>query len=446
MNWTFPQLANILKPFMPENKNGKLNQDKCVEILFSKITNDPEDFIRNVLDAKTSLRQYYTGNTGIKGIAPEITSRLNEDDFVNYLDSFTESAKSSISREVKKIDPTSNIYKTTMPKGVTKIYVEILNNAAGNKNSKNKKNPSTEKSVEGEMQFNKTILDKKFDTVFNEINHSKLQVFNDNGIHIFGLKTDTFPIRYDGLITFLLENIGRYAFSRLHWENMVKEGSLESIGLFARRRLKNELKQDALTKNKLLGEMLIYVFLEHIEGAPKLLTQVEFSNNAKKSDGVFLKVARDHCQYIVGATQIYDNIVDGINAAVKQIAKLDTDPTISPVQVIDSGYLGIIVDDDIGKLLKQILKPTENSKTLIRSYGIFIGYTLNNADKLLNMPKKEADKQFERQLCSDMELANKYLSKKISELGLQQRSFYVYMLPFGNASDAGNIIMNSALE
>lgn len=271
-------------------------------------------------------------------------------------------------------------------------------------------------------------------------------MFSDNGIHVFGLKTDTFPIRYDELISLLLDNIGRYVFSRLRWEHMAKEGSLESIGLYARRKLKNGLKQDSVAKNKLLGKMLIYIFLEHVEGAPKLLTQVEFSGDSKKSDGIFLKINGDQCQYIVGATQIYNDVIDGIDAAIKQIVKLDADPTISPVQMIDSGYLGMTVDNEIEEQLKQVLRPTEYSNSPQRSYGIFIGYTLNNADRLLSMSKENADKQFKNQLCRDMKHANTYLSKKIGEFRLQQRSFYVYMLPFVDAKEAGNTIINDALE
>lgn len=139
MKWTFPQLAEILKPFMPENRKGKLNQDDCVKILFSKVTSNPEEFIQDVLNPKTSLRQYYTGNTGLRGIAPEITSRLDKYSFECYLDTFTESAKSNVSKEIKRFDPTSDVYKTTMPRVVTNIFVGLLETEAGNKDNDNKK-------------------------------------------------------------------------------------------------------------------------------------------------------------------------------------------------------------------------------------------------------------------------------------------------------------------
>lgn len=449
MKWTFPKLAKILKPFMPENRTGKLNQDQCVRILFAQMTNNPEKFTQDVLDPMTSLRQYYSGSSGLRGIAPKIVSCLDKDNFEQYLESFTDSAKSNIAKKIKKIDPDSDIYKTTMASTVTKLFLGILDATNSKQNNENKKNTSTNR-VEDRNNFYlvKTVLDQKFDDVFTEIDSSKLGVYNDNGIHIFGLKTDTYPLRYDDLTTLLLENLGRYVFSRLSWGHMQSDGNLETIGIFARKRLKKQLKQHRLTSDKLLGEMLIYIFLEHVERAPKLLTQVEFNKQEIQTDGIFLKVGDDGCQYIIGATQIFNSISGAIDAALTQIKQLDKYPDISPIQLIDSGCLNAVVDNNTSDNLAKVLIPKIDSDTNkpIRSYGIFIGYSFENMAALSNMSKKQADQNFEQQLIKDMKFANKYISREIAKIGLQQRSFYVYMLPFSSAEKAGDFIINEALE
>lgn len=448
MTWTFPKFAHILRPYMPENINGKLNQDKCVRTLFSKITSDPEKFAKDVLDSITSLRPYFTGKIGLGSIAPKIISRLNKDNFVLYLTNFSEDAKSEIAKQVKQLDPNQVIYKTTVPTIITKIFVEILLNATGNKNNENKKNNLSNRAIEGEKKFYlpKTVLDQQFDSVFREIDSSKLEICSDNCIHVFALKTGSYPLTYDSLITLLLNNLGRYVFSRLRWEHMCKNGNSETIGLYARRELKKILSNQVLTNNKLLGELLIYIFLEHVEEAPKLLTQVEFDNNNIQSDGIFLKINNNCCQYIVGSTEIYDVISKGIDESLLQIGKLENSTNVSPIKLIDSGYLNMLVDDDTYKQLAKVLIPQDGKSELIRSYGIFIGYSFTNIKKLLAMPKKDADKKFEEQLYKDMKSASKYLSKEISKSGLQQRSFYVFMLPFSRAEKDGNDIIKNILD
>lgn len=229
---------------------------------------------------------------------------------------------------------------------------------------------------------------------------------------------------------------------------MQENGNLETIGIFARRKLREKLKKHTLTSDKLLGEMLIYIFLEHVEQAPKLLTQIEFNDQEIQTDGIFLKVADSECQYIVGATQIFNSISNAVDAALTQIQQLDRNPGVSPIQLIDSGYLSLIVDNNTSDNLAKILIPqadTDINKP-IRSYGIFIGYTFENMASLSNMPKEQADQNFEQQLVEDMKFASEYLSREIAKIGLQQRSFYVYMLPFSSAEKAGESIIDDALE
>ena len=68
----------------------------------------------------------------------------------------------------------------------------------------------------------------------------------------------------------------------------------------------------------LLGEMLAYIFLEHIDGARKIYTRAEISANSRtiNSEGIYLKDNKGKSQLVLWASQLNDDLQDAIQNVV----------------------------------------------------------------------------------------------------------------------------------
>ena len=83
---------------------------------------------------------------------------------------------------------------------------------------------------------------------------------------------------------FLRKNIGQYVFSRAQIENYRIEDDVFSVGLDAIEIMKRNGAPGKKGTGNDLGEILLYVFLEQVLGAPKILSKVELQTGAKQFD------------------------------------------------------------------------------------------------------------------------------------------------------------------
>ena len=74
------------------------------------------------------------------------------------------------------------------------------------------------------------------------------------------------------------------------------------------------------------------------------------------------------------------------------------------------------------------------------AYGILLGYTL-----VIN--KKGGNEKYiqnvKLQMIKDLQANIPYIVSKINQLGLQNSSFYIYLIPFNDADNDKTIIMNN---
>lgn len=282
-----------------------------------------------------------------------------------------------------------------------------------------------------------------FDDIFTEIDHGRsLNLLNPNELRIFHLDMLNNEFNFSPLSEFLEENIGSYVFSRVKIDNLYAAKKERSINSRAWKEM------NSLTTNN-LSEMLLYVFLEHVLQAPKLLSKVELATSGRvsNSDSVHLKTLEDsngtYYQMVFGVSHIIGDLCDAIDTAYKAIRDINASQQ-EEIQLVDKTVLGQSFDDETTQKIKEILIPSKNnSSNLENAFGIFLGYSLglNTASR----PTRQFNIDAEAKMKADITAHVDYIVDAINNSGLSNYSFYIYVMPFNNASIDSEDIMNEIL-
>ena len=147
--------------------------------------------------------------------------------------------------------------------------------------------------------FDKTISGGKFDEVFTEVSHAEtLGLKNPEQLRLFHLNVNNNAFSSDKLEVFLRKNIGQYVFSRAQIENYHVEGDVYSVGMDAIDIMKRNGAPGQKGTGNDLGEIMLYVFLEQVLGAPKIMSKVELQTGAKQCFAAHLHTDRYSSAYL----------------------------------------------------------------------------------------------------------------------------------------------------
>lgn len=114
----------------------------------------------------------------------------------------------------------------------------------------------------GDQILSKT-LNEKFDTVFEEVEHSEsLGLMNKNDLKLFCLDIENNEFSFDSLVEFLTDNLGRYVFSRAEIDELKMDGKEQTVVFKAARKLSKSGDADEKGTGNELGEILDYCFFE----------------------------------------------------------------------------------------------------------------------------------------------------------------------------------------
>lgn len=290
------------------------------------------------------------------------------------------------------------------------------------------------------ISIKKTIKDKNFNRVFNEVNHDEaLGLKNNNELRLFHLNIMNNEFSSRELKKFLISNIGMYVFSRAEIEQFKIEDDVESIGLQALNRLKKQRNLNNLSDGT-VSNMILYAFLEKVLNAPKIMSKIELDTVASrhecKSDGIHLLAIDDglnqpYHQLIFGASKIIGNLTSAIDEAMEAVKKINTDPS-NELNVVDSTLYGRVFDDATANYMKSIILPEKGGVSAVdQGYGIFLGYTLGLDST--DMSNQQFRTDAVNKIKDDIKTAIPYIINKINSLGLNNNSFYLYVLPFNDA-------------
>lgn len=292
--------------------------------------------------------------------------------------------------------------------------------------------------VRSTASITKTVLGKKFDAVFTKVSKSSLNIKNPSDVQIYRLAIESQEFNYDKLMDFLLNNIGVYVHSRLQVQELIENDEYGTIAIKALRLLNQNGRPDEKGTGNELGELLLYIFLEQVLGAPRLMSKVEINGlsaaTASKSDGIHLLTSMGNHpfnQLVFGASLIDDGLNEAIDSALNHVIKIKASRS-SEYRLVASDSFYKVLDDKDKKIAKNIIIPQKaNIDRPAMAFGIFIGYKLNAP--VGDYDDDEYKKAVVKQMEQDIAAASDYMNTRLSALGLSKHSFYMYILPFNNA-------------
>lgn len=296
----------------------------------------------------------------------------------------------------------------------------------------------------------KTLKDAGFDGIFTEVEHTEsLGLRNPHQIRMFHLDVTNNAFSFSAMHDFLISNVGRYVFSRAKMELFRIDNDLEAVGAKAIGLLRKASKMDESWIGDELGDILLYVFLEQILGAPKLFSKIElldYGNTALSGGGVHLLPLGENdtaYQMVCGKSHIIGDLQDAVDNAFTALVAMKSN-SVREFQTVESTVFSQSFDPETVDQLKNIIKPNKKKVDVDIAFGVFLGYSLGlDAEKYSN---QEFRAELARKMDTDIKAHVAYIVKKIKETGLGTHSFYFYILPFNDANGEKLSVMTTLLE
>lgn len=297
----------------------------------------------------------------------------------------------------------------------------------------------------------KSSLNKtEFDKVFTKILTENLPYQNANEVSIYCLDILNSLIDYKAVKEFILHNIGNYIFSRAQRNNYNTRGLESNINFLAVRAYNRKVKNNPETNH--FNEILLYAFLECILGAPKIYSKMELQNKSddynKYSSGIHVLSLRKGTtpfnQFVFGASDTIESLENAVDNSFNQIIKI-LSSTSDDYELLESSILEQQFDAETNEILYSMIMPQKGSKLSKpdEAFGIFLGYSISLSNKGLS--NEEYRTAVKEKIELDVKSIKEYIFNKIKELGLENYSFYVYILPLNDAELDKESIMNEAL-
>lgn len=292
-----------------------------------------------------------------------------------------------------------------------------------------------------------TMAGADFDAIFTEVKHSyKLGLVNAEQLRMFHLNVVTNRFKYSDLQAFIKKNMGQYVFSRAQLQDYIDRSDNYSVGFDASIQLQQSIASDP----NMLGEIMLYAFLEEKLGAPKILSKIEIELQAPRyashSDAIHLLLpdaSRPTASLVFGTSSIIGDLGDAVDAAFEQLDLIQANDTVE-CQLAESTMFTESYHPQVAATIKDLLVPSQGKAPVYdTAYGLFLAYSLG-----LDPTRYGHDdyrRLMEQKMDRDIRDYADEIAKKIKEHGLSTHSFYIYVLPLDDADDDKSSIMNAVL-
>lgn len=291
-----------------------------------------------------------------------------------------------------------------------------------------------------------------FNHFFTPISSEVLSISANHDLQIFCLKFDDFDFDYHGLWRYLRNNIGYYVYSRAQINRYVEEGEISSLSYDAIAHIKEVIKKNKQESETELGELLLYVFLEQVLHAPKLMSYVELSahngNVSSESSGIHLLTASAMIpfnQIVLGVSMLNCSMNETIDRAFADAQRLKTRKK-NERRFIEATIFEGAFPRDVCEQLEAIILPSETAvEKPATAFGLFLGYTLDNLPtrgKSIDVYQRDAIAQIKNDILNSVP----YIETKVTQYGLDGYSLYIYLLPFTDVDRDKKDIMNKLLQ
>lgn len=292
----------------------------------------------------------------------------------------------------------------------------------------------------------------KFDKVFTPISSEKLSISANHDLQIFCLKFDDFDFDYDGLWKHLRNNIGYYVYSRAQIKKYMDDDEISALAYDAIAHIKEMIATGKVSTGNELGELLLYVFLEQVLNAPKLMSKIEFGNHGgiltSESAGIHLLTADAAVhfnQVVLGASMINSDLQTAIESVFADAHKLKNRKR-DERRFVESSIFAASFPEDVYNQLETIILPTESSgKKPATAFGMFLGYTLSGVTpngKSVDVYQNDVFNQLKTDILNQVP----FIESKITQYELDGYSLYIYLLPFADADEDKKDIMDKLLQ
>jgi hypothetical protein len=305
-----------------------------------------------------------------------------------------------------------------------------------------------EEESETHVPLQKSIQCNNFNHVFHKVSSLVISgITHPSTADIYCADIGNGKLRFNSVKNFLADNIGTYVFSRTKIKQLEQQ-SAGALGAHALIQFQKTYKENTAA---VLGELLLYIFLEQELHAPKIMSKMEFAAHGglvSRSDGVHLltttEFGRPFNQLVFGASNIQGSLQGAVDRAFERILKIEENADTEFSMVADTAQ-HILFDDDTNEYIRDLMIPRKPySHKPDMAFGLFLGYTL-----IVNPPQTDSALYrlaAENQLKADIEEIKDYISHKIQEYHLEGYSFYCYVLPFNDAPNERTTIIDEMLE
>lgn len=307
--------------------------------------------------------------------------------------------------------------------------------------------PASDKSA-----LTMTVNKKDFNKTFEEVKQVTLALPNNNELRAYVLDVAGNEFDYDDIQKFIRTNIGRYVFSRSKRNEYVVNDDIESISADAISAYKKRM--DAGSSTNHFNEIMLYLYLESVLGAPKIYSKMELQSLGgtyeSTSSGIHLLMLKNGIsspkQLVFGTTDTLDNLQDAVDSAFAQAVQIKSNRS-DEFKLVESTIMNIVPDFATARELRDIILPVKGTGASKpeQAFGVFLGYTIDIPGKA-SMTKPQYQQAVKQKMEQDIIGLTPYIERKINELDLQSHSFYIYVLPLNNAIVDKDEIMKKALE
>lgn len=304
------------------------------------------------------------------------------------------------------------------------------------------------------VSLSKTLKDKDMDRIFAEVPCTEeLGLQKPGQLRLFHLLVRDGEFYHEDLEKWLYRNLSRYVFSRAMLEQFRQDDDLDAAIERAIQTMCENGKADEKGMGNELGEMLIYAFLEGKLSAPKLMSRVELSTDLSQyksvCESIHLLSDNDENgvpfnQMVFGSSNIVGEIRDAVDNAFDAILRIKNH-SAREIQMVEKTALDRSFDDTEIAFLTDTIIPTPNAKSKYNTaYGVFLGYSIGV--KAEEHPEIEYEQLVTKKMVEDIQRHAQYIADKIKKNGLDQHSFYIYILPFMDAETNKSEIMDHVMK
>lgn len=309
--------------------------------------------------------------------------------------------------------------------------------------------PSEEEAEEEEVvPLQRTINDGTFGRTFKKVSSVVVAgLTHPSTANIYCADPNNGKLRFKQIKEFLADNIGTYVFSR----SKVDSFKGRPVGAIGTQALIEFKKAYGASADTVLGELMLYVFLEQELNAPKIMSKIEFSQHtglASQSDGIHLLATTEHGrpfnQLVFGASNIEGDLNTAVDRAFERIISIEQNAD-SEFKTVENTAYGLMFDNSTVEYLRDVMVPRKQFQYKPdMAFGLFLGYSLRIDPPVADpaLYRTAAEEQLKR----DVGSVKDYIADTMKRHQLEGYTFYCYVLPFNDAPAEKTSLIDEMLE